>query len=642
MRYFFVKHLMCLLLLFFWCACSSSQTITTQKGLTTAVFNTSNGKIKVYLPDDMRAGDTISGRIVSEPDGKNARQTEKNIAELKKYSINISTEKYSIDNADKTFQLKVSDRTITGSIELINVSGIKAGEITIPMQTMNQEFASGKCVIPSHALTGSPLQINGPFDGDASNTKCSLDNKPLEILAESPRQCIVLYPSDAKGIQTLNVQEKNQEACVQKVSGVQMNISAGKLSLLKGERTYIIVNITGLQNLPDTAFLTLDNITANVVAMQPMNHIIIPLAPDSVGSGVFNKRFDIRSIKKGDFTVTVNLDLPDVLMDQKPVDNVKKLEDSLKKKKDELEQKKRERDITIDDEIKKAEKGKRDCDKELEEVKKKAAAAAEALDKAKQKKDNIEKNIGPGKAFPDKEAAKKNFGDYEKEYNDAKDASDKANINLTGLKKKCPELTKALTDLKNRKTVALPGEIEKGEKEVKKLEDELEREKTKAEEEKKKVEDEKKKAEEEQRQKTQALKDAEDAKYKTKAENIYLLQNIYSLGLISSKIWETPGLLDWLPDILEKPVGDAAEELVKTPIPLDAITAVAALYNVVAAKLDPCTAEGSITTIGRLKGMKNTKTDRVYTDTEAMDKTDKMCELLNKLKAIAAAAKKKK
>ncbi len=40
--------------------------------------------------------------------------------------------------------------------------------------------------------------------------------------------------------------------------------------------------------------------------------------------------------------------------------------------------------------------------------------------------------------------------------------------------------------------------------------------------------------------------------------------------------------------------------------------------------------------------MKNTKTDRVYTDTEGMDKTDKMCELLNKLKAIAAAAKKKK
>ena len=311
MQHSFIKQLSCLMLLFFLNVCSRSQTITSQKGLITAVFNTSSGRIKVYLPDDIRPGETFSGRIITEPFGKNARQTGNNLAELKKYSISISSEKYSVDN-DKPFQFLLhTDRLIAVPIELINVSGIKTGELIIQVAAQkNQASPSGQCIIPTHALSGSPLQITGPFDGDASNTKCSLNNKPIEVLAESPRQCVILYPSDAKEIQTLTVTEKNQPECVQKISGVQMQVSAGKLSLQKGEKTYIDVSISGLQNLPDTAVLTLDNITMNIVAMQPMNHVVIPLPPDSVGSGIFNKRFNIQSIKTGDFTVNVNLDLP--------------------------------------------------------------------------------------------------------------------------------------------------------------------------------------------------------------------------------------------------------------------------------------------------------------------------------------------
>ena len=51
-----------------------AQTISTQKGLTTAEFNLPRGKIKIYLPDDIRTGDIISGRIVTEPAGKSPKQ----------------------------------------------------------------------------------------------------------------------------------------------------------------------------------------------------------------------------------------------------------------------------------------------------------------------------------------------------------------------------------------------------------------------------------------------------------------------------------------------------------------------------------------------------------------------------------------
>ena len=290
-----------------------SQKISSQKGLTTAIFNLQAGAIKVYLPDDIRPGDIISGRIIAEPIGKNAKQITNNLAELKKYSISFNNEKFAIATPNNPIQFAIqTDRYVSGRMELISdIKTIEGEVVDVRIQRGEKKTPLPECGIPTHALTNEPLNIPGKFDGDATNTNCSLDNKPLEILAESPRQCIVSFPADAKGTQNLSVQEKGGQACKKNVSAVNMDVSAGRLNLRKGERTYIDVKITGLQNLPDTAILTLNNITIPIVSMMPSNNIVIPLAPDSVGSGTFTKRFDIQSIVAGNFTVNVNLDLPD-------------------------------------------------------------------------------------------------------------------------------------------------------------------------------------------------------------------------------------------------------------------------------------------------------------------------------------------
>lgn len=290
-----------------------AQTISAQKGLTTALFDLPQGTIKVYLPENIRPGEINSGRILAGPVGNNKKQIEKNLAELKKYSVSINNEKIPVDNINKSFLFLVNSggqRTVP--MELINVSGLKAGVLAIPIMTeKGQQPAPGPCRIPSHAQTGSPLLITGSFNGKASDTKCELDGNPLEVLAESQSLCIVSFPAGVTGIKTLNVQENEKQSCSQGVSSVQMNVSAGKLDLMKRENTFIDVNITGLQNLPDTALLTLANLSTDVVAMLPSNNITIVFAPDSVGTGTFNKRFEIQSIKTGSFSVNVNLDLPE-------------------------------------------------------------------------------------------------------------------------------------------------------------------------------------------------------------------------------------------------------------------------------------------------------------------------------------------
>ncbi len=295
---------------------SQAQTTTRQKGLITVEFNYPQGNIKLYLPNDINQGDIISGLISFEPYGKNDKQKQKSLDELLKNKLKIGNpvpgpgvkalaELYT----GETVKIK----TVVSAPFIVSIfdknNKVKTTEITPGKESHGKE---NYCQIPTHALTGNPLTIYGPFDGDFSNTNCRLNNKSLEILAESPQETIIDYPANASGVQTLFIQENGQQKCEKKVSGVDMNLSTGKLNLQKGESTYVEVALTGLQNLPDNATLTITNITTGIVTMIGGENQVITIPPADISStGLFTKRFNLQSIKTGTFSVDVNLDLPE-------------------------------------------------------------------------------------------------------------------------------------------------------------------------------------------------------------------------------------------------------------------------------------------------------------------------------------------
>src|ERR1700694_1684617 len=67
--------------------------VKTADGLTVVTFTLDPGKISVNLPDDMRAGDTISGTVVAEPKGQSEAERTKNMGELTGLVIDFSTPK---------------------------------------------------------------------------------------------------------------------------------------------------------------------------------------------------------------------------------------------------------------------------------------------------------------------------------------------------------------------------------------------------------------------------------------------------------------------------------------------------------------------------------------------------------------------
>jgi len=285
---------------------SSAQTVSSHKGLTTAVFNLQQGKIKIYLPDDIRPGETISGTVATEPAGESEKEKIRNKESLEKYTVHLLD---AVSGKEELFRFfRFSTKSSSPSITL-SLNNKTVSTAVIPMNNITGN--PGRLSLPAHILTAAPARITGPFDGDAANTRCRIDGVAMEILAESPRQCIIKIPDAASGPHIVAVFENNKTT-EKTVSAVNIDVNAGKLNLQKGEKTYVDVTITGLQNLPSDAILTCVNTTTAVVTMTGGESQLITIAPANVSAtGTFNKHFELQSTKTGSFSVTVNLDLPE-------------------------------------------------------------------------------------------------------------------------------------------------------------------------------------------------------------------------------------------------------------------------------------------------------------------------------------------
>ncbi|MCX6314088.1 MAG: hypothetical protein NTX08_05070 [Sphingobacteriales bacterium] len=463
-------------ILFFFCIKSGmAQTISSQKGLTTVIFNLPKGSINVNLPNDVRPGELISGTVVTVPEGKNSIQTAKNLVNLKAYSVALDGKQVLISNAAKGFQFTLSnEKKLQIHLAIVNEQGVMAKQVNIPFSQNNKTIpAAMGCIIPSHALTNAPLRIIGQFDGNSSNTKCKLGGKELDILAENSGACFVQFPDNISGTQILQVQETGQPACIKPLSTVNMQVSADKTNLLKGEKTTLSVQVSGLQNLPDTAMLSLTNMTPAVVVMQPANNNLIFLTPANVVDGNYSNSFIIESTRSGTFTVSVDLNLPDSLppiyaeipkkSDGNSNDTIpcKNAEENLAKETDALEGLKNELS-DIDGKIRRAKIGLIDCQAMLSDLN-------DTYQLAKSKYDEVERNLGFWKTAKKEPTQKVKDNQKEKE-----DALAKALAAWREQKIKCDALLKMVGELEARKA-ALPDIIRTTGESLDKLKVELEK-----------------------------------------------------------------------------------------------------------------------------------------------------------------------
>jgi len=181
------------------------------------IFETGAGEIIVYLPEDILAGDMISGTITTQPAGTSSEDKQANEDSLNKYSVEINNEIISVGNVELKFSIPKSS---TGGVTYMILRDSNGEEwarnyITYQNTTVDTknftaaspwEFQS-----PKIGRSANPSVIKGPFDGNFGTTSIMVGNKSVKKIAESPRAFIFENPNSPIGNMDLLLNERGVE-----------------------------------------------------------------------------------------------------------------------------------------------------------------------------------------------------------------------------------------------------------------------------------------------------------------------------------------------------------------------------------------------------------------------------------------------
>jgi CHAT domain-containing protein/tetratricopeptide (TPR) repeat protein len=278
----------------------------TNNGLYVTNFTTPQGLIRVNLPDDMVAGDTASGSIYTEPTGKNETERNQNLEDLNSYVIDLAGQKTTV--RDRTFT-----RSIKGTIAIVlSHHGQSVATATIPIAVTAPPQPT-QFTVPTGGQQGRLIEIDCPCNGTfSSQDYARIGGTTLSLIAESPRKLIVHNTSEVSGPTNLDLVE-NGSAMQCPFRNIAINLSATRLSLIRGETTTLHVMVLGLGGMSGDQSVDLLNTSPGVIRMSggDQQHLTIhgtELRPD----GTYSIDRTLTGITAGSFNVTATLSWTDV------------------------------------------------------------------------------------------------------------------------------------------------------------------------------------------------------------------------------------------------------------------------------------------------------------------------------------------
>ena len=276
------------------------------EGLLMARLVTPEGIVRMYLPDEMAGGDTISGTVTVEPKGATDAEKALNSDVLNGYVFDLGDgTKVKADEPRFTWVPKVTQpstqaKYVLKVVEVLAKTGETVASNNISILTVPPPVPTN-INFPALGQNGHPVQITGPFDGNSANTKANIGGEPVSVIAESPRKSIVRAPARMAGPYSITAIDGVKVGSGE-IRIVGVNLSAAKLNLAKGEKTTLTVNITGLQGLSTPVAVQI--VTTGSVNMQGGNTQTLGITPGNVGApGVFIQTYDLTAIQAGGFSV---------------------------------------------------------------------------------------------------------------------------------------------------------------------------------------------------------------------------------------------------------------------------------------------------------------------------------------------------
>ncbi|HVY55543.1 MAG TPA: SPOR domain-containing protein [Thermodesulfobacteriota bacterium] len=222
---------------------------TAASGVYTVELRSKAGLVKIFLPDDISAGDTVSASIALYPGGVTREAMDSNLKILGGYVIETSF--FNVSASEKYMKIAVP-RNAAGSkmkFTLKDASMKALDSASVPIGLSSQARGADETPSPYDyqcpliGQAGRTVEIKGPFDGDFATTDFRIGNKKGNVVAESPRKLVFESPTDVVGSVEVVLVERN----------VEVRRPFTCLQVLKiGEKDTVPV-VSGSQTLPPAA-----------------------------------------------------------------------------------------------------------------------------------------------------------------------------------------------------------------------------------------------------------------------------------------------------------------------------------------------------------------------------------------------------
>ena len=277
-----------------------------RNGETTYRFESDAGAVSVVLPSDVRAGDTISGVILTEPAGATPAARREHDAALNATIVDVQNAKTSASSHVLTF---VAPAAGMAPMSLSDTSdgGRAVGRTVVPVGPAVQPSSNARGVdaLPRYAQSGRALEIAGVFGGDLRATAASFAGRPARILAESPRSLVVDCPDELSGPTELAVTEAGR-TLKGPIHILRVTLSATSTTLLRGETATITIRVEGL--VPAIGMVPLSFVASQSIQVAGGNvqSLVLDTRQSNV-PGVFETTRGIRARQPGGFEVSATI-----------------------------------------------------------------------------------------------------------------------------------------------------------------------------------------------------------------------------------------------------------------------------------------------------------------------------------------------
>src|SRR5262249_28057977 len=149
----------------------------------TITLATQRGDIKVILPSDIAAGDTISGTVSAEPKGKDEKERKQNYDRLIGYFVNLGGE--SSRGSSGEIHAKITDGSSKAELTATDEQKKQLAQAFIALLRLAELNTAGNPVFPPLGQSGRPYAIGGAFDGNSTNTNVKIGGADAKVIAES-------------------------------------------------------------------------------------------------------------------------------------------------------------------------------------------------------------------------------------------------------------------------------------------------------------------------------------------------------------------------------------------------------------------------------------------------------------------------